>query len=66
MEEFQFFGVFFMTEGRMEQRVDRQSDAASKVMWSLLRSVKVKKALSRKTKLSIYWSISVSMVTSFG
>ncbi|TWW59397.1 hypothetical protein D4764_06G0009270 [Takifugu flavidus] len=63
VEEFKYLGVLFMSEGRMEQEVDRRIGAASAVMRALHRSVVVKRELSRKAKLSIYRSIFVPTLT---
>ncbi|TWW59251.1 hypothetical protein D4764_06G0007810 [Takifugu flavidus] len=41
----------------MEQEIDRRIGAASAVMRTLHWSVVVKRELSQKAKLSIYWSI---------
>ncbi|KAI3363671.1 hypothetical protein L3Q82_001295 [Scortum barcoo] len=41
----------------MEREIDRRIGAASAVMWSVYRTVVVKKELSRKAKLKIYWPI---------
>ncbi|TWW59883.1 hypothetical protein D4764_06G0014130 [Takifugu flavidus] len=63
VEEFKYLGVLFMSEGRMEQEIDRRIGAASAVMRTLYRSVVVKRELSRKVKLSIYQSIFVLPLT---
>ncbi|KAJ0019143.1 hypothetical protein NQD34_006712 [Periophthalmus magnuspinnatus] len=63
VKEFKYLGVLFRSEGRMEREIDRCIGAASAVMWSLYRSVEVKKELSPKAKLSIYWSIYVPTLT---
>ncbi|XP_016305013.1 uncharacterized protein LOC107660256 [Sinocyclocheilus anshuiensis] len=63
VEEFKYLGVLFTSEGKMERQVDRRIGAASAVMWSLYRSVLVKKELSLKAKLSIYQSIYVPTLT---
>ena len=63
MEEFKYLVILFTSEGRMEREVDRRIGAASAVMRALNRSVVVKKELSRKAKLSIYWSIYVPTLT---
>ncbi|KAI3357826.1 hypothetical protein L3Q82_016218 [Scortum barcoo] len=57
VEEFKYLGVLFTSEGKMEREIDRRIGAASAVMRSVYRTVVVKKELSRKAKLSIYWSI---------
>ncbi|TWW55949.1 hypothetical protein D4764_09G0009990 [Takifugu flavidus] len=47
----------------MEQEIGRRIGAASAVMWTLHRSVVVKRELSQKAKLSIYRSILVPTLT---
>ncbi|KAK3527104.1 hypothetical protein QTP86_010820 [Hemibagrus guttatus] len=63
VEEFKYLGVLFTSEGRMDRKIDRRIGAAAAVMWSMYRSVVVKKELSRKVKLSIYQSIYISTLT---
>ncbi len=63
VEEFKYLGVLFTSEGRMEWETDRWIGAASAVIWSMNRSVVVKKELSCKPKLSIYRSIYVPTLT---
>ncbi|KAK3528727.1 hypothetical protein QTP70_010164 [Hemibagrus guttatus] len=63
MEEFKYLGVLFTSKGRMDRESDRQISAAAAVMWSMYRSVVVKKELSRKAKLSIYQSTYVPTLT---
>ncbi|KAK3547532.1 hypothetical protein QTP86_021516, partial [Hemibagrus guttatus] len=63
VEEFKYLGVLFTSEGRMDCEIDRQIGAAAAVMWSMYRSVVVKKELSRKVKLSIYQSIYIPTLT---
>ncbi|KAK3567165.1 hypothetical protein QTP86_011304 [Hemibagrus guttatus] len=53
----------FMSEGRMDREIDRRIGAAAAVMWSMYRSVVVKKELSPKAKLSIYQSLYVPTLT---
>ncbi|KAI3353716.1 hypothetical protein L3Q82_004956 [Scortum barcoo] len=62
---FKYLGVLFTSEGKMECEIDRRIGAASTVM---LRSVcgpdhRKKKELSRKAKLSIYWSVYAPTLT---
>ncbi|TWW81710.1 hypothetical protein D4764_01G0015250 [Takifugu flavidus] len=66
VEEFKYLGVLFTCEGRIEQEIDRRIGVASAVMRTLHRYVVVKRELSQKAKLSIYRSIVVSTLTSFG
>ncbi|KAK3548428.1 hypothetical protein QTP70_012986 [Hemibagrus guttatus] len=63
VEEFKYLGVLFTSEGRMDHEIDTRIGAAAAVMWSMYRSVVVKKELSRKAKLSIYQSIYVPTLT---
>ena len=57
VEEFKYLGVLFTSEGLMEREIDGRIGAASAVLRALHRPVIVKKELSQKAKLSIYWSI---------
>lgn len=59
-----FWGVLFMTEGRMEHVTDRWIDAAAAVMLSMYQSIEGKE-LSPKVWLSIYQSIYVSALWSW-
>ncbi|KAI3373073.1 hypothetical protein L3Q82_006342 [Scortum barcoo] len=61
--EFKYLGVLFTSEGKMEREMDRRIGAASAVLRTLIRSVVVKRELSQKAKLSIYWSIYVPTLT---
>lgn len=63
VKEFKYLGVLFTSEGRREREIDRRIGAASAVMRALHRTVVVKRELSRKAKLSIYWSIYVPTLT---
>ncbi|KAI3369679.1 hypothetical protein L3Q82_024522 [Scortum barcoo] len=63
VEEFKYLGVLFTSEGKMEREIDRRIGAASAVMRSVYQIVVVKKELSRKAKLSIYWSIYAPTLT---
>ncbi|MDF4341185.1 hypothetical protein P3480_25615, partial [Vibrio parahaemolyticus] len=60
---FKYLGVLFTSEGRMKHEVDRWFGAVSAVMWALRRTIKVKRELSWKAKLLIYWSIYVPTLT---
>ena len=53
VKEFQYLGVLFTSEGKMEHEMDRRISAASAVMWALYRNV-VKTEMSRKAKVLIY------------
>ncbi|TWW73438.1 hypothetical protein D4764_15G0008320 [Takifugu flavidus] len=63
VEEFKYLGVSFTSEGRMEQKIDRRIGAASAVMRTLQRLVVMKRELSQKVKLWIYWLIFVPTLT---
>ena len=63
VEEFKYLGVLFTSEGRMEREIGRRTGAASAVLRALQQPVVVKKELSQKSKLSIYWSIYVPILT---
>ena len=63
VEKFKYLGVLFTSEGHMEREVDGRIGAASAVLRALHRPVVVKKVLSQKAKLSIYWSIYVPILT---
>ena len=63
VEEFKYLGVLFTSEGRMEREIDGRIGAASAVLRALHRPVVVKKELSQKAKLSIYWSFYVPNLT---
>ena len=62
-EEFKYLGILFMSDGRLVGEMDRRIGASSAVMRALLRSVVVKRELSRKEKLSGYCSIFVPTLT---
>ena len=63
MEDFKYLGILFTSDGKMEREMDRRIGAASAVMRMLYRTVVVKRELSHKAKLSIYWSIYVPTLT---
>jgi len=63
-EEFKYLGILFTSEGKMEREIDRRIGAAAAVKQALYRTVLVKRELSRKAKLSIYWSVYVPTLTS--
>ncbi|TWW73694.1 hypothetical protein D4764_15G0010900 [Takifugu flavidus] len=49
VEEFKYLRVLFMSQGRMEQEVDRRIGAASAVMRTLHRSVVVKRSVDLRS-----------------
>ena len=61
MEKFKYLGVLFTSEGRMEREIDWRIGAASAVLQA--QPVVMKKELSQKAMLSIYWSIYVPILT---
>ncbi|KAI3361665.1 hypothetical protein L3Q82_002028 [Scortum barcoo] len=63
VEEFKYLGVLFTSEGKMEREMDKWIGAASAVLRTLVCSVVVKRELSQKAKLSIYWSIYIPTLT---
>ena len=63
VEEFKYLGVLFTSEGRLEREINGRIDTASAVLRALHRPVVVKKELSQKANLSIYWSIYVPTLT---
>ncbi|KAK0140998.1 Receptor expression-enhancing protein 6 [Merluccius polli] len=63
VKEFKYFGILFMSEGKMEREMNRRIGAASAVMRALYQTVVVKRELSRKAKLSIDQSIYVPTLT---
>ncbi|XP_077577607.1 uncharacterized protein LOC144199670 [Stigmatopora nigra] len=63
VEEFEYLGFLFMSEGRIAQEIGRRYGAASAVMRSLRCAIMVKKELSRETNLCISWSIYVLTLT---
>ena len=52
-------GVLFTSEGR----IDKWISATSAVMQALYQSAVVKRALSQKARLSVYWSVFVPTLT---
>uniref|UniRef100_A0A8C3A8W9 NADP-dependent oxidoreductase domain-containing protein n=1 Tax=Cyclopterus lumpus TaxID=8103 RepID=A0A8C3A8W9_CYCLU len=62
-KEFKYLGVLFTSESKVEREIDRRIGAAAAVKQALYRSVLVKRELSRKAKLSIYWSVYVPTLT---
>nr|XP_054604946.1 uncharacterized protein LOC129166520 [Nothobranchius furzeri] len=63
VEEFEYLGVLFTSEGRRDREIDRRIGSASAVMRTLSRSVVVKREPSQKARLSIYLSIYVPILT---
>ena len=63
VKEFKFLRVWFMSEGMMGNKIDRRVRAAGAVLHALHRTVVTKRELSRKAKLSIYWSVFIPTLT---
>uniref|UniRef100_A0A8C6L319 Reverse transcriptase domain-containing protein n=1 Tax=Nothobranchius furzeri TaxID=105023 RepID=A0A8C6L319_NOTFU len=63
VEEFKYLGVLFTSEGRTDREIDRRIGSVSAVMRTLNRSIVVNRELSQKTRLSIYRSIYVPILT---
>jgi len=51
-----YLWIVFTSDGKLEREMDRQTGASSVVMRMLQRFVVVKRKLSLKAKISIYWS----------
>jgi len=62
-EELKYLGILFTSDGRLKGEKDRRTGVSSAVSSVLLWSVMMKRELSQKTKLSIYWSIFVPNLT---
>jgi len=54
VKEFNYLGVLFTSEGRMDREIDWWIGVVSAVMRALHWPVLVKKELSQKAKLSLY------------
>lgn len=63
VKDFQYHGVLFMSEVKMERQVDRRTGAASAAMQTFYRTIVVKRELIRKAKFSIYWLVYVPTLT---
>lgn len=53
VEELKCHGVLLMSEGRMEQKIDRWISVASKVVQTLCQSDVAKREMSQKARLSV-------------
>lgn len=51
------WGVLFSNVGRMKHEIDRRISAVAAVLWTLHRSIGVKRKLRDKAKLSVYHSV---------
>ena len=63
MEKFKYLGVQFTSDGREDDELDTRIGKASAVMRALHYSVVMKRELSKKTKLSIFKTVFVPMLT---
>ena len=63
MKEFKYLRVLFTSEGMMGREIDQTVGTVGAVLHVLHRRVLTKRELSRKAKLSIYWSIFVLTLT---
>lgn len=62
-EKLKHLGVLLTSDDGVEHEMDRQIRASSAGMWVFLQTVEVKKELSQKAKLSIYWSFNILSLT---
>ena len=58
-----YLGVAFTNDGRQDEELDVQSGKASAVMRTFHHPIVLKRKLSRKTKLSVFMSIFVPILT---
>ena len=63
VKEFKYLRVLFMSEGMMGCKTDQRVGAVGVVLHALCRKVVMKRELSQKAKLSIYWSVFVHTLT---
>ncbi len=59
VKEFKYLGVLLMSEGTMKMGTGQRIGAAGAVLCSLYHTVVMKRELSQKAKLLIYWSVSL-------
>lgn len=57
VEEFKYLGVLFKSKGKMNHEIDKQIGAASAVMWLVYWTIRAKKKLGLKAKLSIFYNV---------
>lgn len=57
MEEFKYLGVLFKSKGKMNHEIGKQIGAASAVMWLVYWTIRAKKKLGLKAKLSIFYNV---------
>ena len=63
VEKFKYLGVAFMSDGRQDEELNTRVGKASAVMRPLRYSVVMKRELSKKTKLSIFKTAFVPILT---
>ena len=63
VKELKYLRVLFMSEGMMGCKTDQRVGAVGVVLHALCRKVVMKRELSQKAKLSIYWSVFVHTLT---
>ncbi|VDP09475.1 unnamed protein product [Soboliphyme baturini] len=63
MEMFKFLGIVFTSDGKFEEEIDRRIGVACGVLHELGGFTVTKAELSLKTKLSVFTSIFIPMVT---
>ena len=63
VEKFKYLGVAFTSDRREDEELDTRVGKASAVMRVLLRSVVMKRELSKKAKLSIFKTVFVPILT---
>ena len=63
VEKFRYLGVVFTNDGRQDEEQDTRIGKASAIMQALHCSVVMKRALSKKAKLSIFKTVFVHILT---
>ena len=63
VEKFKYLGIAFTSDGRQDEELDTRIGKATAVMRALHYSVVVKRELSKKTKLSIFKTVFVPILT---
>ncbi|KAL6466538.1 hypothetical protein MHYP_G00243420, partial [Metynnis hypsauchen] len=58
-----YLGVLFTSDGKRDREIGRRLGQGAAVMWSLYRTVLVKRELSHKAKLSVYRSVYIPTLT---
>ncbi|VDP39228.1 unnamed protein product, partial [Soboliphyme baturini] len=63
VEKFEYLGTVFTSDGKLEEEIDGRVGVASDVLRELARPTVTKAELSLKTKLSIFKSIFIPVLT---